>query len=123
LLLLILLIFNSLLSKILLGKILLNKILLSNLLSNKILLNKLLLSFIKKYYISIYKNKPIGKNLPLKVLGEWYTLLKNLIAIFKVKEKELLIVIKLLSVIINKSSKVKGIKNIRYLLGASYIFK
>jgi hypothetical protein len=107
----------------LLGKILLNKILLSNLSLSKILLNKLLLSSIKKYYVSIYKNKPIGKNLLLKVLGEWYTLLKNLIAIFKVKEKELLIIIKLLNITTNKSSKVKEIKNIKYPLRASYILK
>jgi hypothetical protein len=54
----------------LLGKILLNKILLSNLLLNKILLSKLLLSSIKKYYINIYKNKPIRKNLLLRVLNK-----------------------------------------------------
>jgi hypothetical protein len=118
-----LLIPNSLLSEILLGKILLNKILLSNLLLSEILLSKLLLSFIKKYYVSIYKNKPIGKNLLLKVLGKRYTLLKNLVAIFKVKEKELLVVIRLLSVTINGPSKVKGIGNIKYPLRASYIFK
>jgi hypothetical protein len=112
-----------LLSKILLSDLLLSKILLSDLLLSKILLSKLLLSFIKKYYINIYKNKPIGKNLLLKVLGKQYTLLKNLVAIFKVKEKELLIVIKLLSVTANKPSKVKGIRNIKYPLKASYIFK
>jgi hypothetical protein len=105
------------------GKILLNKILLSDLLLSKILSSKLLLSFIKKYYISIYKNKPIGKNLLLKALGKQYTLLKNSVAIFKVKKKELLIVIRLLSVTANRPSKVKGIKNIKYPLGASYILK
>jgi hypothetical protein len=81
------------------------------------------LSSIKKYYISIYKNKPIGKNLLLRVLSKRYTLLKNLIAIFKVKEKELLVVTRLLSVTANGPSKVKGIGNIRYPLEASYILK
>jgi hypothetical protein len=111
------------LSKTLLGKILLSKILLNNLLLSKISSSKLLLSSIKKYYISIYKNKPIGKNLLLKALGERYTLLKNSVAIFKVKEKELLIVIRLLSVTANRPNKVKKIGNIRYPLRASYILK
>jgi hypothetical protein len=123
LLLLILLIPDSLLSETLSGKILLSEILSSDLLLSKILLSKLSLSFIKKYYISIYKNKPIGKNLLLKVLGKRYTLLKNLVAIFKIKEKELLIIIRLLSITINGFSKVKKIRNIKYPLGASYILK
>jgi hypothetical protein len=118
-----LLIPNSLLSKILLGEILLSKILLSDLLLSKISLSELLLSFIKKYYINIYKNKPIGKNLLLKVLSERYALLKNSVAIFKIKEKELLVVIKLLSVTANKFSKVKRIGNTRYPLKANYILK
>jgi hypothetical protein len=118
-----LLIPNSLLSEILLSKILLNKILLSDLLLSEILLSKLLLNSIKKYHVSIYKNKPIGKNLLLKALSKQYTLLKNLIAIFKVKEKELLIVIRLSSVITNRLNKVKGIRNIKYPLKASYILK
>jgi hypothetical protein len=111
------------LSKILLGEILLSEILSSNLLLSKILSSKLSLSSIKKYYVSIYKNKPIGKNLLLKVLSKQYTLLKNSVAIFKVKEKELLVVTRLLSITANRPSKVKGIRNIRYPLGASYILK
>jgi hypothetical protein len=107
----------------LLGKILSSKILSNNLLLSKISSSKLLLSSIKKYYISIYKNKPIGKNLLLKVLSKQYTLLKNSVAIFKVKEKELLIVTKLLSVTTNRPNKVKKIGNIKYPLGASYILK
>jgi hypothetical protein len=111
------------LSEILLGKILLNKILLSDLLLSKILLSELLSSFIKKYYISIYKNKLIRKNLLLRVLSKQYTLLKNLIAIFKVKKKELLVIARLLNITANRLSKVKGIKNIKYPLGVSYILK
>jgi hypothetical protein len=107
----------------LLGEILLSKILLSDLLSSEILSSELLLSFIKKYHVSIYKNKPIGKNLLLKVLNKRYTLSKNSVAIFKVKKKELLVVARLLSVTANGPSKVKGIGNIRYPLGASYILK
>jgi hypothetical protein len=105
------------------GKILLSKIFLSDLLSSKILLSELSSSFIKKYHVSIYKNKPIGKNLPLRVLGEQYALLKNSVAIFKVKEKELLVVTRFLSVTANRPSKVKGIRNTKYPLRASYIFK
>ena len=67
--------------------------------------------------------KPIGKNLPLKALGERYALLKNSVAIFKVKEKELLVVTRLLNITTNGSSEVKGIENIIYPLGASYILK
>jgi hypothetical protein len=118
-----LLIPNFLLSKTLSGKILLNEILSSDLLSSKILLSELLSSFIKKYYISIYKNKPIGKNLLLRALGERYTLLKNSVAIFKVKEKELLVITRLLNVTTNRPSKVKGIRNTKYPLKANYILK
>jgi hypothetical protein len=122
-LLLTLLIPDSLLSEILLSEILSNKIFSSDLLSSEILSSELLLSSIKKYYVSIYKNKPIGKNLLLRVLSEQYTLLKNSVAIFKVKEKELLVVIRLLSITANRLSKVKETGNIKYFLGASYILK
>jgi hypothetical protein len=114
---------NSLLSETLSGKILLSEILSSDLLLSKISSSELLSSFIKKYHVSIYKNKPIEKNLLLRALGKWYTSSKNLVAIFKVKEKELLVVTRLLSVITNRPSKVKKIKNIKYPLGASYILK
>ena len=67
--------------------------------------------------------KSIKKNLPSKVLSEWYALLKNPVAIFEVKEKELLVVTKLSNVTTNRPSKVKGIKNTVYPLKASYIFK
>jgi hypothetical protein len=105
------------------GEILLSKILSSNLLLSKISSSKLLLSFIKKYHVSIYKNKPIGKNLLLRALGERYTLLKNSVAIFKVKEKELLVITRLLNVTTNRPSKVKGIRNTKYPLKANYILK
>ena len=61
--------------------------------------------------------------MPLKALGERYALLKNSVAIFKVKEKELLVVAKLLSITTNGSSEVKGIGNTVYPLRASYILK
>ena len=81
---------------------------------------------IKKYYVSIYNNliyKAIEKNLPLRALDEWYTLLKNLLVIFKIEEKELLVVARLLSIATNRPGKVKGIGNTVYPLGASYILK
>ena len=59
----------------------------------------------------------------LKALNKQYTLLKKLIAIFKVKEKKLLVVIRLLSVTANRLNKVKGIENIIYSLKVSYVFK
>ena len=61
--------------------------------------------------------------MPLKALSEWYILLKNPVAIFKVKEKELLIVTRLLNITINRLNKVKGIGNTVYPLKISYIFK
>ena len=61
--------------------------------------------------------------MPLKVLGEWYALLKNLIAIFEVKEKELLVITKLLNITTNRPSEVKGIGNTIYLLKINYILK
>ena len=61
--------------------------------------------------------------MPLKVLGEWYALLKNLIAIFEVKEKELLVITKLLNITTNRPSEVKGIGNTIYFLKISYILK
>jgi len=67
--------------------------------------------------------KPREKNLPLRALGKRYTLLKNLVAIFKVKEKEFLVVARLLSVTINRPSEVKGIRSTVYPLGASYILR
>ena len=107
------------------GKILLSKILLSELLLSEILLSKLLLGSIKNIILVFIRTptKPIGKNLPLRVLGERYTLLKNSVAIFKVKEKELLVVIRLLSVTANRLNKVKGIGHTVYPLRASYILK
>jgi hypothetical protein len=67
--------------------------------------------------------KPIGKNLLLKVLNKQYTSSKKLIAIFKIKEKELLVVIKLLNITINGPNKIKGIENTVYPLKVSYILK
>ena len=67
--------------------------------------------------------KPIGKNLPLKVLGKRYALLKNLVAILEVKEKELLVVARLLNVAVNGFGEVKGIGNIVYPLRASYVLR
>ena len=46
----------------------------------------------------------------LKVLGKRYTLLKNLVAIFKAKKKELLVVARLLNITINRPSKIKEIE-------------
>ena len=67
--------------------------------------------------------KPIGKNLPLKVLSKQYTSSKNSVAIFEVKEKELLVVIRLLSVTTNGSGEVKGIGNTVYPLKTSYVLR
>jgi hypothetical protein len=67
--------------------------------------------------------KPIEKNLLLRVLGKRYAILKNIGAIFKVKEKEFLVVARLLSVTANRPSKVKGIGNTVYPLGVSYILR
>ena len=61
--------------------------------------------------------------MPLRALGKRYTLLKNLAAIFKVKEKEFLVAARLLSVTISGPSKVKGIGNTVYPLGVSYILR
>ena len=43
-----------------------------------------------------------------RVLGKQYTSLKYLVAIFKVKGKEFLVVTRLISVTANRPSKVKG---------------
>ena len=59
----------------------------------------------------------------LRVLGKQYALLKNLVAIFKVKEKEFLVAARLLSITTSGPSKVKGIGNTIYSLGVSYIPK
>ena len=59
----------------------------------------------------------------LRALNKRDILLKNLVAIFEVKEKEFLVAVRLLSVTINRPSKVKEIGNTVYLLGVSYIFK
>jgi hypothetical protein len=59
----------------------------------------------------------------LRALDKQYALLKNLIAIFKVKEKEFLVVTRLLSITTNRPSKVKGIGNTIYPLGVSYILR
>jgi hypothetical protein len=67
--------------------------------------------------------KPIEKNLLLRVLGKRYTILKNIGAIFKVKEKEFLVVTRLLSITANRPSEVKGIGNTIYPLGVSYILR
>jgi hypothetical protein len=67
--------------------------------------------------------KPIGKNLPSKALGERYASSKNSVAIFEVKEKELLVVARLLSVTANGSGEVKGIGNTVYPPGASYVLR
>jgi len=59
----------------------------------------------------------------LRALGKRYTSLKNLIAIFKVKEKEFLVVTRLLSVTTNRPSEVKGTGSTVYPLGASYVLR
>ena len=66
--------------------------------------------------------KAVKENLLLGVLNRQYTS-ENSVIIFKVKEKELLIVTKLLSITANKPSKVKGTRNTVYPLRASHVLK
>ena len=67
--------------------------------------------------------KPIEKNLPSKALGERYASSKNPVAIFEVKEKELLVVARLSSVTANGPGEVKGTGNTVYPPGASYVLR